>query len=255
MILSDTTNRENGLIQRCEDNCGLGATGITGNSTLLSQFVGWLNQWNGLAAHYAIQAWHGHDFDDKGYTTAPSGTFAGVAATRDYNFDDAYKMLKVKLVNVSYDGTNYYPASPIDSADFLSRGIAVKDPNVDSFFNTSAPQYDLTAQGFKLYPNFTAAQVAAGGKIYVEWLRLPRAFATTGTDSYQPCLDFQFHHFPAVGASYEYCKLYLPARAAMFEQELYGNNIKEGLVKEVEKWYSTKQPSTRRITPMAQNNR
>lgn len=254
MILSDTTTRENGLIQRCEDNCGLGATGISGDSTLLSQFVGWLNQWNGMGAHYAIQSWHGHDFDDKGYTTAPTGTFTG-ATTRDYNFDDSYKMLKVKLINVTYDGTNYVTASPVDSNDMLDSEIAVKDPNVDSNFDTSAPKYDLTANGFKLYPKFTSAQVSAGAKVYVEWFRMPRTFATTGTDSYQPCLDFQFHHFPATGASYEYCKLYKPDLAAKFEQDLYGNDIKPGLVKEIEAWYSSKQPSTRRMTELRQNNR
>lgn len=255
MVLSDTTTRENGLIQRCEDNCGLGATGITGNSTRFSQFVGWLNQWNGMGAHYAIQAWHGHDFDDKGYTTAPSGTFTGVSATRDYNFDDSYKMLKVKLVNVTYTGStaDYVPATIIDSADMQARGVGAGD--YDSYYSTSNPAIDLTAQGFKLYPNFTAAQVTAGGKIYVEWLRMPRTFATTGTDSYQPCLDFQFHHFPAVGASYEYCKLYLPDKASIFEQELYGNNIKKGLVNELEGWYASKQPTTRRVIPMGQDNR
>lgn len=251
MVLSDTTNRENGLIQRCEDNCGLGATGITGDSVQFSRFVGWLNQWNGMAAHYAIQSWHGHDFDDKGYTTLPSGTFAGVSATRDYNFDDSYKMLKVKRVDVSYDGTNYTPAKIIDNSEYS--GVAQSD--LDNQFSTSNPAVDLSAQGFKLYPNFTAAQVSAGGKIYVEWLRMPRAFATTGTDLYQPCLDFQFHHFPAVGASYEYCKLYLPDKASVFEQELYGNNIKPGLVKEIEAWYSSKQPTAKRITPMYQNNK
>jgi hypothetical protein len=255
MVLSDTTNRENGLIQRCEDNCSLGATGITDNATLFSQFVGWLNQWNGMGAHYAIQAWHGHDFDDKGYTTAPRGTFAG-ATTRDYNFDDSYKMLKLKLVNVTYDGTNYYPATPVDSADLLTQGIAVKDPNVDGHFSLTSPQYDLTANGFNLYPKFTAAQVTAGAKVYVEWWRMPRAFATTGTDAYQPCMDFQFHHFPSVGASYEYCKLYKPELAKVLKEDLYGDGgKKQGLITDLTGWYASKQPSSRRAIPMAQNNR
>jgi hypothetical protein len=254
MYLSDTTNRENGLIQRCEDNCGLGATGISGNSTLLSQFVGWLNQWNGMGAHYAIQSMDGATFDDKSYTTMPSGTFTGTSATRDYNFDDQYKMLKIKLINVSYDGTNYVPATPFDNSERLD--IAIKDPSVDSHFSRSAPQYDLTANGFKLYPNFTAAEVTAGAKIYVEWLRMPRTFATTGTDLYQPCIDFQFHHFPAVGASYEYCRLYKPEASAKFEVELYGDGrLKKGLIREMEMWYGRKQPYKRRMSAMKEDNR
>jgi len=71
MIKSDTTNRYNGLIQRCEDVCGLGATGITGNADLYSKFIGWLNQWHKTGASIAIMAWGGADFDDKAYTTAP----------------------------------------------------------------------------------------------------------------------------------------------------------------------------------------
>lgn len=253
MYLSDTTNREKGLIQRCEDICGLGATGISGNATLLSQFVGWLNQWNGTAASYAIQAFDGHDFDDKGYTTLPSGTFAG-ATTRDYNFDDTYLMLKVKLVNVSYDGTNYVPATPFDDAQDLS--ISIKDPNVDDNFSRSTPKYDLTGNGFKLYPAFTSAEVSAGAKVYVEWFRMPRVFATTGTDTYQPCVDFQFHHFPAVGASYEYCKLYKPDVAVSLRNDIYGNGANfKGLLKEIQEWYSRKQPYKRSLKAMSQNNK
>src|ERR1035441_4796066 len=128
MVKSDTTNRYNGLIQRCEDLCGLGATGITGNATLYSQFIGWMNQWNKTGASIAIMAWGGADFDDKAYTTKPSGTFGGTT-NRDYNFDESYKLLKIKLVNVTYDGINWYAASPFDMSD--KARIATKDPNVD----------------------------------------------------------------------------------------------------------------------------
>lgn len=255
MVLSDTTDRYKGLIQRCEDICGLGATGISGNATLLSQFVGWLNQWNGMAASYAIQAFDGHDFDDKGYTTLPHGTFSG-ATTRDYNFDDTYLMLKVKLVNVTYTGNaaDYVSATPFDDAQDLS--VAIKNSNVDDNFSRSTPKYDLTAQGFNLYPKFTQAEVDAGAKVYVEWFRMPRVFATSGTDTYQPCVDFQFHHFPAIGASYEYCKLYKPEVAVSLRNDIYGNGANfKGLLKEIQEWYSRKQPYKRSLSPLRQNNK
>ena len=69
-----------------------------------SQFIGWLNQWHNTGASIAIMAWGGADFDDKGYTTKPSGTFTGTT-NRDYNFDESYKLMKLKLVNVTYDGS------------------------------------------------------------------------------------------------------------------------------------------------------
>src|SRR5665213_2718878 len=193
MVKSDTVNRYNGLIQRCEDDCGLGATAITGNATLYSQFVGWLNQWNRTAASMAIMSWDGADFDDIGYTTEPHGTFAGTI-NRDYEFDESVKMLKLKLVNVTYDGTNFYPASPLITED--RRGLAFNDPNIDQLFDFTYPKYDLRGNGFDLYPKFTQAQVDAGAKVYAEFFRAPRDFDTTsGTDAYEACLDLQWHHF------------------------------------------------------------
>src|SRR5437899_2369015 len=114
MVKSDTTNRENGLIQRCEDICGLGVTGITSDTTLYSRFVGWLNQWNTTGAGLAIKAWGGADFDDKGYANRPTGTFAGTT-NRDYNFDSTQKLMKIKLMQISYDGVNFVVARPFDS--------------------------------------------------------------------------------------------------------------------------------------------
>lgn len=251
LVWNDTTNRE-GLVQDMEDICGLGATGITGNTALFQQFTRWANDWHKKGASYVILAFDGHDFDDPNYTTAPSGTFTG-ATTRDYNFDAAYKMLKLKLVNVSYDGTNYVPATPFDNANRLD--IAINDPHVDDNFSASTPQYDLSANGFKLYPKFTAAQVAAGAKIYVEWLRAPRDFATTGTDSYTAGFDLQFHRLVSIGPSYEYAKLYKPDLAKQLAVDLFGSGNIKGILKEMETWYSRKQPSKRTMSAATQDNR
>lgn len=245
MNLSDTTNRENGLLQRCEDICGLGVTGITSSSGLLSQFVGWLNQWNNTAADYAIKSWDGADFDDKAYTTQPHGTFTGTT-NRDYNFDSTYKLLKLKMVQATYNGTNYVTVTPMDAAD--RKDLATKDPNIDGDFSTDYPQYDERASGFDLYPKFTTAQVSAGAKVYVEWFRAPRAFATTGTDLYEPCLDLQYHHFVAVGACYEYCKLNKPEMVKQLAVDLYGNGNIPGLLKEIKEWYNAKSAGNVRLT-------
>jgi hypothetical protein len=250
MVKSDTTNRYNGLIQRCEDICGLGATGITSNAALYSQFIGWLNQWNGMAAHWAIMSWDGADFDDINYTTAPHGTFQATT-NRDYNFNSAYSLLKIKEVQVTYDGVNWHTAKPFDSDDWSE--FTSKDTNVDLLFNNTRPWYDERANGFDLYPAFTAAELATvnsligGQAIYVEWFRAPLAWdTTTGTDTQTPCLDLQFHHFPAVGASFEYCKLYKPDMVAELQSDLYGARtargqlIRVGLIDEIKDWYTSK---------------
>lgn len=260
MVKSDTTNRYNGLIQRCEDDCGLGATGITSNTNLYSMFVGWLNEGNKYAASIAIMSWDGADFDDKGYsTTQPHGYFSARSTARDYNYDSAYKVLKQKLCNVTYDGVNWQPAKVMDADDY--RDYALNDALIDQYFPIDKPVIDLRAQGFELYPKHTAAQVTllnsllpdgSGGNkgIYVEWDRAPRDFDTTsGTDLYEPAVDLQFHHFPALYASYKYCSIYKPDRAIRLSLDLYGNggNI-PGLKKEMEQWYNAKSPSNANIT-------
>lgn len=244
MQKSDTTNRYNGLIQLCEDKCGLGVAGITSSTDLYSKFIGWLNQWHKTATGYAILAWDGADFDDKAYTTQPHGTFAGTI-NRDYNFDDSYKLLKIKLVNVSYDGVNFVPAKKMDASDIV--GLALNDPNIDAKFSNSYPMFDERADGFDLYPKFTQAQVDAGAKVYVEWFRTPREWDTTGTtDTYEPALDLQFHVFPAIGASWEYCKLYKPELAAELQGDLYGARtargmlIRQGMIQDLKEWYNAK---------------
>jgi hypothetical protein len=262
MQKSDATNRYNGLIQMCEGKCGLGAGGIINNANLYSDFIGWLNQWNKTFASIAIMSWDGADFDDIGYTTQPHGYFSA-ATTRDYNFDESYRMLKLKLVNVSYDGKTFVPAKPFDAQD--RRGLALNDPNIDQRFSTSYPKYDLRANGFDLYPAFTSDQIAtvnsllpngSGGNkaIYVEWFRAPRDFDNTSdTDSYEPCLDLQFHHAVAVGASWEYCKLYKPETAAEFQGDLYGARtargqlIRQGVIQDIQDWYNSKSPSNVRL--------
>lgn len=251
MVWNDTTTGL-GIIQGCEADCGLGATGITGNTQLFKDFTRWANDWHKRAASIVMMAFDGHDFDDPNYTTAPTGTFTGVSATRDYNFDSAYKMLKIKRVEVTYDGTNYVVATPFDDND---QRTAVKGTiaNVDADFSTDSPRYDLLANGFKLYPNFTAAQVSAGGKIYVEFYRAPRDFATSGTDTYEPGFDLQFHKIVQLGASWEYCKLYKPDVASQLANDIYGYHGRygatiPGMFQEMKDWYNSKSPNNARLT-------
>lgn len=257
MEWNDTTNRD-GLVQDMEDICGLGATGITGNSDLFKQFTRWANEWHKKAMHYALMAFDGHEADDPGYTTLPSGTFTGTT-NRDYSLDSTYKMLKVKLLNVSYDGTNYVAASPIDSRDLIDKTLAVKDTAIDGNFTQTAPKYDLIANGFKLYPKFSSAQVTAGAKVYIEFFRAPRDFATSGTDSYEPGIDLQFHRLISLGPSYEYAKLFKKDLVGDLAVDIFGgsrNGVRfKGILNELEDWYSSKQPSSRRIIPLIQNNR
>ena len=253
MIWNDTTNRQ-GVVQDMEDICGLGATGITGNTVLFQQFTRWANIWSKVGASIAINAQDGWDFDDPSWTTYPSGTYTGTT-NRDYVFNSTEKLLKLKSVGMTYDGTNYVKAIPIDTND--QDFINVKaDPNIDNYFSQAIPRYDPKANAIDIYPKFTQAQVDAGAKVYVEFYREPKEFATTGTDSQEPGFASPFHQLVSKGASFEYASIYNPTLAAQLRVDLYGNggNI-PGMVKDMQEWYSFRYPQHKKIVTKARNPR
>lgn len=254
MVYNDTSTRQ-GLLQECEDICGLGATGITSNTALLQQFTRWSNKWAKIGASIAIKAQSGWDFDDPAWTTYPSGTYPGTT-DRDCVFASTEKLLKIKTVGISYDGTNYVKAQPIDTYLDVEFSSVRKDPNVDDLFSRSAPRYDPRANAIDIYPKFTSAEVSAGAKVYVEFYREPKEFATSGTDTQEPGFASPYHQLISKGASYEYATLYRPDLAQSLRLDLYGNggNIK-GIIKEMEEWYGKRYLKKVTMKPGAQNNK
>ena len=247
MIFNDTSTRQGG-IQEAEDICGLGATGITGNTALFQQFVRWFNKWAKIGIKIALNAQDGFDVDDPNWTTYPSGTYTGTT-NRDYVFSATEQMLKIKTVGLCYDGTNYVKAIPIDSSEFAN---VKADPNIDSLFGNMIPCYDPKANAIDIYPKFTQAQVDAGAKVYVEFYREPREYATSGTDSYV----LPFPNLITKGASYEYACLYKPDLASSLRSDLYGNNANiKGIVKDMEEEYSYRYPVNKKIIPKWRNPR
>ena len=242
MVFNDTSTRQ-GLIQDMEDICGLGAKAISGNATLLQQFTRWANKWAKTGAVIAIREMDGWDFDDPEWGNYPSGTFAG-QTDRDFVFAGSLKLLKIKSVGICYDGTNYVKASPIDSTE-LSNVKA--DPNIDDLVNTASPLYDAIGNAINIYPKMTTAQVVAGAKVYIEFLREPVEFATTDTIQ-EPGLASPFHQLISKGASLEYCSLYKPAIAQALRLDIYGDGNIPGLLKDLKNWYANRSAKPRRMT-------
>lgn len=248
MIWNDTSERQ-GLVQDMEDLCGLGATGITGNTALFQQFTRWGNKWNKIGATIAIMVTDGWDLDDPAYTTYPSGTYAGTT-NRDYAISSTEKILKIKSVGMAYDGTNYVKATAIDSTDFPN---VVKDPNIDDYAPTLYPYYDPKANSIDIYPKFTQAQVDAGAKVYIEFLREPKDFATTGTDSQEPGFASPFHQLVSLGASYDYAKVYKPDLVPTLRADIYGvfsrtGIARGGLLNDMEDWYTARYPRHKNLS-------
>lgn len=229
-----------------EDICGLGPTGITSNTATFQQFTRWANIWAKRTATIAINAMDGWDFDDPAWTTYPSGTYTGTT-DRDYVFAGSLKLLKIKTVARSVDGTNYVKCTPIDSSMLQT---AKPDVNVDSLFSDNSPAYDPVANAINVYPKFTSAQVSAGAKIYVEFFREPKEFSTSGTDSQEPGIASPFHQIISKGASLEFCSLYKPDVAQALRIDLYGNGANvNGLIKDMKTWYNHRYPRAHNLTP------
>ena len=200
MQFSDTTNKT-GILQRCELYNGLPDGAITGDTTLKAYFTGLVNE-----AYYDVvmeilrsqDAW---DFDDSNRTNFPVATTPLVASQRDYAFDAALGILKMKRVDITYDGTNYYPATPVDSSEFLF-GVG-NETLIDNNFSKTAPAYDLKANSMLVYPLPSAADVAAGGLIRIELVRKLDDFATSDTTQ-EPGIDRPWHDLIPLGASMKY---------------------------------------------------
>lgn len=155
------------------------------------------------------------DYDDtrlgsggsSGTATYPIVTQAFVAGQRDYQIPFSKGILKVKRVDVTYDGTNYYRATPFDAGSFP---YGLGNPTLeDQNFIAQAPRYDWQYNSFFMYPLATTAQVAAGAQFVVRWERNVIPFTTADytsvlTDSTQvPGFDVNFHPMMSYGMAYE----------------------------------------------------
>ena len=162
------------------------------------------------------------DFDDARATDYPILT-TPMAAQRDYSIPVSEKVLKIKRVDVTYDGTNYVRAEPLDDSE-IPYGLG-NDSITDSNFSTAAPRYDVSYNSLWLYPMPTASQVSAGGKIRIEWTRQITPFTSADytsvlTDStVVPGFDDPFHPILYWGAAFEFAtKRNLPQLPAINAQ-------------------------------------
>lgn len=126
------------------------------------------------------------DFDDINHTDYPILTTSLVANQQDYTLPVAEKVLKIKRLEVSYDGTNWYKIEPFD---INQRGRATDTTSINNYFQTTKPYYDIQYNAIWLYPIPTAAS-ANGLKIW--WAREIDEFVTSDTTQ-EPGIDEPFH--------------------------------------------------------------
>lgn len=180
------------------------------------------------------------DYDDPRHSDYPIVT-TPLTINRDYTIPVSEKVLRIKNVSISYDGSTLYRASPLEinattnpSAPSSATGA---NTTIDQNYDTVNPRYDVKYNSIWIYPKPTQAQVDAGGYMVIEWDRQPSPFTlsdlTTGTEV--PGIDDTFHMMLALGPSIDYCvPLQLPQRKDFQEQY---NDLEARLRRQ----YSTKQ--------------
>lgn len=208
MQFSDTTNL-NGLIQKCEDYTGIGNGNISGDSITLKKFASNINEALYDLVIEIMKSQDEFDWDDFSKTDYPIG-YASLTTNRDYTFPASLGFLTIKRLDISWDGTNYYQATPIDSAE-MKFGLGNADTE-DSYFSLTEPRYDPKANGFWLYPRATSAQVAAGAKFRIEFTREFTEFSSSDTTD-EPPIDRPFHDLVAIGAALKWAVMKDATRA------------------------------------------
>lgn len=210
---SNTSSRELGMIQACEDDLNFPALGISGNSTLLAQFTRNMNTWYQKIITMIFECQDAWNWDDINQTDYPIASADLVAGQQDYELPLTLGALKIQRLDISFDGITWQKCSPFDVQETLQ---PLDTTSVGVNFSKTNPKYDIRANSIFIYP-IPDANVTAGLKIYFS--RGPLEFATTDTTK-APGIDYAFHRMIAVGAMVEYCKPKNLPQKADLQQEL-----------------------------------
>ena len=185
-----------------------------------------INIWYQKAVSMIFESQDDSNFDDQRNTNYPIVTTPMVAAQRDYSMPVSESVLKIKRVDITYDGTNWYRATPFDQG-VPGWGFG-NTANEDSNFIKTAPSYSFQYNSLFVYPLAVAADVTAGASIRVLWERGVVPFSKTAdysggamsTSTTVPGFDFPFHPILAYGAAYEYANANNLPQLANIKQDL-----------------------------------
>lgn len=139
------------------------------------------------------------DYDDKNNTSDfPILTTNIVANQQDYSMPA--EMTKIKRVEVTYDGTNWVKANPID-IDEITDSTSTND--IADNFSEDAPFYDINSNSVFLYP-VPSTNVTAGIKIWIDRKANPFTSADVSTGTKEPGFDEDFHYLVPLLVTWDY---------------------------------------------------
>ena len=178
-----------------------------------------INLWQQKIAGMIMDSEDESYYDDARFTGYPKVTVP-LTTNRDYSISQAltdsggiaYSCLKIKSVSVSYDGSTFYRATPMDLAETNlpdnPASATAASSKLDAFFSRTAPRYSFKNNAIWLYPLAQASDVTGGASMIVEMERGAAEFTlsdlTTGTAT--PGFDITFHQMLAYGVAFEFCQ-------------------------------------------------
>lgn len=169
-----------------------------------------INMWYHKIVSMIWESQDDTDFDDQRNSNYPIVTTPMVAAQRDYSMPVSEQVQKIKRVDITYDGVNWFRATPFDD------GVVEWGMGNPTFEDTNmikqAPRYDIKYNSLFVYPLAIASDVTAGASIRVEWDRAVTPFsqsadyngAAMSTSTSVPGIDLPWHPMIAYGAAYEF---------------------------------------------------
>ncbi len=158
------------------------------------------NRWYHKAVTMILDSQDEWDWDDSNQSDYPIATTNLVASQQDYTFPASLKLLKIKRVEYTPDGTNWYKVEPLDVNELTT---STDSTSVRNDFQSTQPYYDVQNGAIFLYPVPTQ-NVTSGLKVW--FAREPAEFTsaevTTGTK--EPGFDEPFHVMIALGMCYDW---------------------------------------------------
>lgn len=198
-VFSDTTLATVGLIQRCESLCSMGYGAISGDTTLLKQFTGYINTAYDKMVMAEMSVDKNRKYDDYNYTDLNDAPITMVAPQADYTLPVAVTsanvstFLRLKGVYFIANGVRTY-LTPMTQDDTLT--TTAGEPT----------KYQLNGKSIIFQCPLSSATLAKYGSVFhVEFQRVPDAFLYTDTTQQAGILG-TYHELIAVEASSMYLK-------------------------------------------------
>jgi len=143
-----------------------------------------------------------------------------VANQQEYSFPS--DILKIKRMEITYDGTNWYE---VTSLDVNERSSTADSTSVAADFDQSEPFYDLMDDSLMLYPIPTAA-VSDGLKIW--YSKLPTELSSVTSE---PNFARPFHKGLAYGAAKDFFEKYLDKEGNATKMKNADTNIEKTIAR------------------------